>query len=142
MTLYYLDTNIFLNVIYNEPQFMKASARLLGSIQTGKAEAITASITETEIGLDLAKTGNRDKIDTALRLIEGMTNLRICPLDPWGAKFAVSLVLDHGVTVHDAYHGASAIENKASIFVTRDRSLKKKLGKLMKVSEPEALMAP
>ncbi len=141
MTIYYLDTNIFLNVIYNEPRFVKTSARLLGNIQAGEAEAITASITETEIGLDLAKTGNRDKIDNALRLIEGMTNLRICPLDSWGAKFAVSLVLDHGVTVQDAYHGASAIENKASVFVTRDRLLKKKLGKLMKVSEPEALIA-
>ncbi len=128
-------------MIYNEPRFVKASARLLGSIQTGEADAITASITETEIGLDLAKTGNRDKIDNALRLIEGITNLNICALDSWGAKFALSLVLDHGVTVHDAYHGASAIENKASVFVTRDRLLKKKLGKLMKVSEPEALIA-
>lgn len=141
MVLYYIDTNIFLNVIYNEARFVEASARLLSSVQSGEADAITASITETEIGLDLAKTGNRDKIDNALRLIEGMMNLRICPLDSWGAKFAVSLVLDHGVTVHDAYHGACAIENKASVFVTRDRLLKKKLGKLMQVSEPEALIA-
>lgn len=141
MPLYYIDTNIFLNVVYNEPRFAETSARLLEVIQTGDANAITASITETEIGLDLARTGNRDKIDHALRLIEALTNLRICPLDSWGARFALSLVLDRGVTVHDAYHGASAIENKASVFVTRDRSLKKKLVRLIRVSEPEPLIS-
>ncbi len=141
MNTYYIDTNIFLNVIYNEPHYVDASIKLLDSIQRGEATSLTASITETEIGLDLARTGNRGKIDEALRLIERMANLRICPLDTWTARLAVSLVLDHGMTVHDAYHAASALENKASIFVTRDRLLKKKLDKMISVSEPEALVS-
>ena len=96
-------------------------------------------MTETEIGLDLAKTGNREKIDQALRLIERMQNLEICPLEPLTARLGVKFVLERGLTVHDAYHAATAVENKASIFVTRDQHLRKKLKDLIRTIEPESL---
>lgn len=137
----YLDTNIFLNVLYDEQLFVTSSTQLLRNIQEGKLVGVTSSVTEAEIALDLAKTGNREKIDQALGLIEGMTNLTICPLDSWTAKLAVKLILDSGITIHDAYHSATAIEHKAHIFVTRDKSLKEKLKKVVRVSEPEALIS-
>ncbi len=68
-----------------------------------------------------------------------MENLTICPLGSWTARLAVKLVLDSGMTVHDAYHGATAIENKASVFVTRDKSLKDKLKKMIRVTDPDAI---
>lgn len=137
----YLDTNIFLNVIYNELPYVRSSALLLKNIQNRKLVGITSSVTETEIALDLGKTDNRGKIDQALRLIEGMENLTICPLGSWTARFAVKLVLESGMTVHDAYHGATAIENKASIFVTRDKFLRDKLKNTIRVSEPDVMTA-
>lgn len=136
----YLDTNIFLNVIYGENLFARGSKLLLESIQTGRLEAISSSITETEIALDLARTGNRDKTDDALRLIERMENLTICPLSSYDAKLAAKLVLDSGLGLHDAYHAATAIENKAGIFVTRDRTLKNKLKKTIDASDPEPIL--
>lgn len=63
----------------------------------------------------------------------------ICPLESWTARLAVKFVLDSHMTVHDAYHSATAIENKTSVFVTRDKFLKKRLANLIKVSEPEDL---
>jgi len=107
--------------------------------QQGRLVGITSSVTETEVALDLASTGNRDKIDDALRLIEGMENLTICPLGSYVARLAVKLVLDSGLGLHDAYHSATALENKAGIFVTRDKSLRNKLKKTIGVSEPESI---
>ncbi len=137
----YLDTNIFLNVIYDEHGFAQGSEHLLRRIQEGKLVGTTSSVTLTEIALDLAKMGNRDKVDQALGLIERMPNLTICPLGSWTAKLAVKLVLDSGITIHDAYHGATAIEHKAEVFVTRDKYLAKKLKKAVEVSDPEALIS-
>ncbi|MCL4435684.1 MAG: type II toxin-antitoxin system VapC family toxin [Thaumarchaeota archaeon] len=141
VTKCYLDTNIFLNVIYNEHDFAQGSEHLLRSIQEGKLAGTTSSVTLTEIALDLAKMRNRDKIDQALGLIERMPNLTICPLGSWTAKLAVKLVLDSSITIHDAYHSATAIEHKADIFVTRDSYLAKKLKNAVKVSEPEVLIS-
>jgi predicted nucleic acid-binding protein len=135
----YIDTNIFLNVIYDETPFAGGSRSLLERIQAGRLLGITSSVTETEVALDLASTGNRDKIDDALRLIEGMENLTICPLGSYVARLAVKLVLDSGLGLHDAYHSATAVENKAGIFVTRDKSLRSKLKKTINASEPESI---
>jgi predicted nucleic acid-binding protein len=135
----YLDTNIFLNVIYDERPFVKGSRSLLEKVQAGKISGITSSITEMEIALDLEKTGNRESIDRTLRLIEGIENLSISPLGSLTARIAAKLVLGSQLTVHDAYHGATALENGAGVFVTRDKKLATKLGKLIKVLEPEAV---
>ena len=133
----YIDTNIFLNVIYDEPLYARSSSSLFERIQSGELAGITSAVTETEVGLDLAKTGNLEKIDQALRLIERMENLVICPLDSMAARMAVRLVLESGMTLHDAYHGATAIENKASVFVTRDKFLGGKLKRMIRVSGPD-----
>jgi len=135
----YLDTNVFLNVIYAEPAFSRGSSSLLRKIQDGHLSGVTSSVTETEIGLDLANTGNGEKIDQALRLVERMQNLEISPLGSLTARLAVKLVLERGLTVHDAYHAATAVENRTSVFVTRDQHLRNKLKDLVRVSEPEAV---
>ncbi len=126
-------------MIYEEHPYARGSASLLRNIQGKRLVGITSSVTETEIALDLDKTGNREKIDQALMLIERMQNLTICPPGSWTARFAVKLVLDSGITVRDAYHSATAIENKASVFVTRDRFLRERLRDMIKVSGPEAM---
>jgi predicted nucleic acid-binding protein len=139
-TTCYLDTNIFLNVIYDEPGYSKGSSALLHKIQEGTLVGITSAVTETEIGLDLANTGNSERIDRTLRLLERLENLTISPLGSLTARLAVRLTLERGMTVHDAYHSATAIESRTSVFVTRDRQLRNKLKDLVSVSKPEDLL--
>ncbi len=55
-------------------------------------------------------------------------------------KCPSKLVLDSRLGLHDAYHGATAVENKAEVFVTRDRPLRNKLKKTIDVSEPEGIL--
>jgi predicted nucleic acid-binding protein len=73
-------------------------------------------------------------------LIERMENLTICSPSSFVARLAAKLVLDSRLGVHDAYHGATAVENKAEVFVTRDRPFGNKLRKMIDVSEPEAIL--
>ncbi len=114
---------------------------MLEKIERGELGGITSSVTEIEIALDMEKTGNRENIDRALRLVERMNNLTICPLDSWTARMAAKFVFDSHLTVHDAYHGATAMVNGAGVFVTRDRTLGDRLKKMIKVLLPEALQA-
>ncbi len=54
---YYVDTNVFLNVIYKETGLSEGSSAFLRKIQSGKLQAITSSITLLEIILDMVDNG-------------------------------------------------------------------------------------
>jgi len=112
---------------------------LLERIQSGKLEGLTSAVTEMEVALDMEKTGNRERIDDALKLIERINNLTICHLSSWTARMTAKLVFDSHMTVHDAYHGATAMENGATVFVTRGRTLGDRLRTMIKTSAPEAI---
>ncbi|MFQ6086254.1 MAG: type II toxin-antitoxin system VapC family toxin [Candidatus Bathyarchaeia archaeon] len=134
---YYVDTNIFLNVIYKEPASREGSARFLRDIQDGKHWALTSSVTLLEAIIDMAESGFAELTETASASIEDMRNLKIAALDKTMAKLAASYVIRDNLTVHDAYHLATALCRKAEAFVTRDGDLKKIISKYIKVTTPE-----
>lgn len=55
------------------------------------------------------------------------------------ARLAADHVIRDKVTVHDAYHLATAITEKAEIFVTRDEELGAKIEGYLKAMAPEDL---
>lgn len=133
----YLDTNIFLNVIYKEPKFRVKSAELLRKVQAEEVTAITSAVTLLEVVLDMSMVGFKDQTEPAIAAIEDLYALTIVPLDKAMSKAAAQHVLDDKITVHDAYHLATALHSRVSSFVTRDASLSKKIRKYVKVTTPE-----
>jgi len=133
----YIDTNVFLNVIYRERKMLKASKKLLDKVEKGDAQAITSSITLMEIKLDMVKGGYKDVVDKAVALVEDIVGLTILPLDKTMVKVAAEHVLQDGLTVHDAYHLATALYGGADAFVTRDEDLMKKISKHINATQPE-----
>jgi predicted nucleic acid-binding protein len=134
---YYVDTNVFLNVIYKETVLNERSSVFLKKIHAGKLHAMTSSVTLMEIILDMAESGFSEIIEVAVASIEDLHNLEIVPLDRSMTKLAADHVIKEKLTIHDAYHLATATSKKARVFVTRDEQLSRKIARYMKATVPE-----
>lgn len=137
----YLDTNIFLNVIYKETKFESGSSELLRTVQQGRASAVTSAVTTLELVLDMSQRGFPALADEALSAIEDLQSLTIVPLDQQMARGAAKYVLEEGLTVHDAYHLSTALSVQSDYFVSRDASLIKKIKKYFRVASPEEILS-
>ncbi|MFY3741397.1 MAG: putative nucleic acid-binding protein [Candidatus Nitrosomirales archaeon] len=135
--LLYIDTNVFLNVIYKERKVFEGSKKLLNKVEKRDLAAVTSSITLLEIRLDMVRSGYKDMADKAVALVEDIAGLDILPLDQTMVKVAAEYVVLNGLTVHDAYHFATALSSRADAFVTRDEELVKKISKHIKTMRPE-----
>jgi predicted nucleic acid-binding protein len=133
----YLDTNIFLNVVYKELPFQASSAALLRRIQANDLHAISSAVTIAEIMLDMDKSGFGVEAEKALSAIEDIRYLSIVPLDKDMSREAARYVLKDKITVHDAYHLATALRSEAQYFVTRDKSLSNKIKTYIGAATPE-----
>jgi predicted nucleic acid-binding protein len=139
MTSYYVDTNIFLNVIYKEQGFYKESVEFLRQIHKGKFHALTSSVTLLEVILDMAESGYFELASKAVASIEDMRNLEIVSLSKTMTKQAAAFVVRDKLTIHDAYHIATALCMKTEAFVTRDEELKRKIAEYIKITTPEEI---
>ncbi|MEM1575826.1 MAG: type II toxin-antitoxin system VapC family toxin [Nitrososphaerota archaeon] len=137
MSVYYLDTNIFLNVIYKEKNFYEKSRKFLEEINNGKYQAVTSSITLLEIALDMAESGYIELVDKAIASIEDIKNLEIVSLNKTMTKQAAIFVLRDNISIHDAYHLSTALQQKVKAFITRDEELQKKINRYIKTITPE-----
>lgn len=136
VTVYYVDTNIFLNIIYREQGFYEKSVDFLQKVHSGKHQALTSSITLLEVTLDMAESGYIGLTDKAVASIEDVRNLDIVSLDKIMTKQAATFVLKDNLTIHDAYHLATALCQKAGAFVTRDEELQRKISRYVKTVTP------
>ncbi len=132
-----MDTNVFLNVIYREPVLDKKSASFLRKVHSGKFRAITSPVTVLELMLDVAESSFAEFTEVAVASIEDMRNLQIVALDNTMTKLSAEYVVKERLTIHDAYHLATAVCEKATVFVTRDEDLTKKITRHIKTVPPE-----
>lgn len=134
---YYIDTSVFLNIIYKETVLSERSSVFLRKVHTGKLQAITSSVTLLEIILDMVGSGFSEITEVAVASIEDLHNLEVVPLDHTMTKLAAEHVIKEKLTIHDAYHLATATSRKARVFVTRDEELSRKVARYMKATVPE-----
>jgi len=134
---YYVDTNVFLNIIYKETVLSERSSVFLRKVHAGKLQAITSSVTLLEIILDMVGSGFSEITEVAVASIEDLHNLEVVPLDHTMTKLAAEHVIKEKLTIHDAYHLATATSRKARVFVTRDEELSRKVARYMKATVPE-----
>ena len=137
MTVYYVDTNIFLNVVYREQGFYENSRNFLQKVHDGEHQALTSSITLLEVALDMADSDYTALTDKAIASIEDIRNLDVVSLDKTMTKQAATFVIKDDLTIHDAYHLATALCHKAESFVTRDEELQRKISRYIKTMTPK-----
>ena len=138
METLYLDSNILLNVLLEEEDFVESSFKLLQDIEKGRYSAVTSLLTIMEIHRIFQKHGKAEnEIAEVIQKIPGIGIEIIIPEREdiiSSYEFIRTLRIDPADSIHLSVAVASS-----TIFVTRDIELGKKIKKIIKVEEPEHL---
>ena len=138
MKTIYLDTNIFLNVLLEEKEFVESSFQLLSDIEIGKFKTITSFITLMEIHRILQKNGKDEAIIEKVIKTISTSSIEIDLPDGIDMFNAYELLKKYKLDPIDALHVNTAVEQGA-IFVSRDNVLIKKVKSIIKTAIPEEI---
>ena len=105
------------HALYKESEFEAGSAELLRSVQVRNIVAFTSAVTILEMVLDMSSSGFAAQAEAATSLLEDIHQLSIVPLDRDMSQMAARHVLKDNITVHDAYHLATALHSEVQYFV-------------------------
>ena len=122
----YLDSNVFIYpVIYpaeSEPKAKKAKEVLL-SVEAGKTDAYTSTLTWNEVVWVVSKTmGRSEGINQGKKLL-GFPNLKFISTDSSVVSHAQRLIDKYKISPRDAIHVASALERKIIQVISDDSEL-------------------
>jgi predicted nucleic acid-binding protein len=116
-----LDSNIFIAYLASEDAFYESARQLVGRISKGKIEAVCSSIVLGEIVYPARKPESLAAVDAFFKQLVHCVDV---PADKTICRKAASLRLAHAsLKLPDAIHLATAIEAKASHFITADKRL-------------------
>lgn len=118
-----LDTNIFIYVFEQSPEFGEKSKGILEQVEEGNFSAIASSISLTEILVKPIREGNISMEKQYKLLFTHFPNLSIVPVDNSVAERAAYLRGKYGIKTPDALIVASAIMEEAELFITNDERL-------------------
>jgi len=132
-----VDTNVFLNVIREEKEFLRTSEEFLRKLQSGQITGIASCVALMETKWILFEKKEYAKADKAVSLIEEI--VEIAPVDREVAKEAIDLKIKKKTELLDSIHVVTAAMSDA-VFVTRDDDLRKKVEDLVSVKTPEDIL--
>lgn len=122
-----IDANVFLNVIFEERQFLEASKKLLRQIELKKFDAYISPITLAEIIWIVYKESGYRKakeVQSYLRELAELEIVKVIPLEDNLVYGMVNLVEKYNLSFVDALVVLTAVNLKSTL-VTRDNKLKR-----------------
>lgn len=136
-----IDANVFLNVIFEEKEFLDSSKRLLKLIEQNKFEAYISSVTLSEIIWIVYKESGykkAKKVSSYLKELFELGLIKIVPLNERIVFRMLELIEKYRLSLVDSLVLSTAIDVKADALVTRDESFKKI--KEIKIKIPDELV--
>lgn len=131
MGLVSLDTNIFISALNENSSKNKQSIEVLKRIQVKSDRVFISAILLEEFFVRVYKLKQEKDIDANLEFINLGGLCTIVDMNTSVALLAAKLRAEYSsLRAPDAIHLASAIENKAKVFITTDRRLPRKIGNL------------
>lgn len=138
METLYIDTNIILNVIFGEKDFVESSFSLLQKIENNRYSAVTSLLTLMEMHRILQKQGkSEDDIKDVIQKIH-MMGIEIILPEKEDIVKAYELIKNLRIDPMDSIHLSVALDS-SSIFVTRDKEFANKINSVLRVMEPDDL---
>lgn len=117
-----LDTNIFIYYFQRNKHFGEKAKKVFETLTTGKNKAATSIITLTEI---LYLKSSETEVDLLKHAFLQTPNLTIITVDQEIAIEAARIRRHYGFRLPDSMHLATALLNKADVFITNDVRLLK-----------------
>jgi predicted nucleic acid-binding protein len=118
-----LDTNLFIYVFEQHPEFGEKSKAILEQIEDGFVAAVASSVSLTEILVKPIREGNLTLEKQYKLLFSHFPNLTILPIDNMVAERAAYLRGKYNIKTSDALIVATALVANADLFITNDQRL-------------------
>lgn len=115
-----LDTNIFIYYIETNGEFSKSTNQLFTTIQDQRLHVYTSVTTVTEL---LSLSASPDIIKSIEEFLARLSFVEFVPIDMNIASIAASMRRKYNIRFPDAIQLATAINQRADIFVTNDKKL-------------------
>jgi predicted nucleic acid-binding protein len=118
-----LDTNLFIYVFEQHPEFGEKAKAILEEIENGSVAAVASSVSLTEILVKPIREGNLTLEKQYKLLFSHFPNLSILPIDNVVAERAAYLRGKYNIKTPDALIVATALVANADLFITNDQRL-------------------
>lgn len=118
-----LDTNLFIYVFEQHPEFGEKAKAILEQIEDGFVTAVASSVSLTEILVKPIREGNLTLEKQYKLLFSHFPNLNILPIDNMVAERAAYLRGTYNIKTPDALIVATALVANADLFITNDQRL-------------------
>jgi predicted nucleic acid-binding protein len=118
-----LDTNLFIYVFEQHPEFGEKAKAVLKQIEDGFVKAIASSVSLAEILVKPIREGNLTLEKQYKLLFSHFPNLTILPIDNMVAERAAYLRGKYNIKTPDALIVATALVANADLFITNDQRL-------------------
>jgi len=118
--LAFVDTNIFIYLIEENPLYLSQIYKLLDFLEKNKYEIITSTLTLGEI---LTKPYKDKRMDLVNTYQEFFSEMKLIELNSNIASLFGKIRAEYKIKTPDAVQLASAVYSKADLFVTNDDGL-------------------
>ncbi len=115
-----LDTSIFIYQLQSNPRYVNLTHPIFQWLEQPGSRAVTSTITMTEILIQPYRDNEQDLIDKFKGLLFIYPNLEWISPDLKIAGRAAEIRAHHHLQTPDAVHAATAIDARASAFLTND----------------------
>ena len=115
-----LDTNIFIYLLEENPHYLGLTDVVFSRIEQSACEAVTSTITMTELLVPAYREGDAQRVATFYGLLATYPNLQWIPPDLETADLAAQVRSERGLQTPDALQAATALRFGATAFISDD----------------------
>jgi predicted nucleic acid-binding protein len=115
-----LDTSVFICQLESNARYVALTDSVFSWLQRSGHEAVTSTITMTELLVPSYRDGDESSVDTFYGLLSTYPNLRWIAPDLEAADMAAKLRAQYRLRTPDALQAATAIQAQATGLVTND----------------------
>ncbi len=115
-----LDTSVFIYQLESNAKYVALTDPIFSWIQQSGHEAVTSTITMTELLVPSYREGDENSVDSFYALLSTYPNLRWIAPDLEIADTAAKLRAQYSLRTPDALQAATAIQSRATGLVTND----------------------
>ncbi|GBF34048.1 hypothetical protein DCCM_3159 [Desulfocucumis palustris] len=120
-----IDTNSFIYLMEKHPRYLVAARELFQQIELGRLSALTSMLVVTELLTKPLRDRNKTLANMYLAFLSTFPNLQLKNISYSISLKAAKIRAKHGLKTPDAIFLATAIVERAEVFITNDFRLKK-----------------